>query len=183
MENSHDFTVLYDKLDIRGAIISTIVPSIIEWKESFHHDKDLVIIGILTGAAFCTVDISRALGARIPHKTLFMTASSYDGMQRKKVRDVSLCFDPKHLKNAAIVVIDELLDTGHTLKRCISKIAHHTDRKSIISCVVMQKYGPEQVIKADIVGIDNVPDQWLVGYGLDNDGFHRETIKVYKKLI
>lgn len=183
MENSREFTVIYDKLDIRGAVISVIVPSIIKWKESFHRDKDLVIVGILTGAAFCTVDISRALGARIPHKTLFMTASSYDGTQRKKVRDVSLCFDPKHLENAAIVVIDELLDTGHTLKRCISEITCHADIKSIISCVVMQKHGPEQVIKPDIVGIKNVPDQWLVGYGLDNDGFHRETIKVYKKTI
>jgi hypoxanthine phosphoribosyltransferase len=71
-----------------------------------------------------------------------------------------------YLKDREVLVIDDIFDTGHTLVEVLAQILQH-EPKSIRSAVLMRKTGRSEVpIQPDIVMFD-IPDEFVVGYGLD----------------
>lgn len=164
------------KLIVPSDTINCAVEQIAERIDNEYSDKDLVLVCVLKGAVYFMTDLSRKLKTR--HSIYFIDASSYDGQKRKEVF-IANSLIPEKFSGKTVIIVDELLDSGHTLLNIKDAFLKFMDPSDIITCVAMNKIlRKKKVFEADIVGL-NVPDVWLVGYGLDDNGYSRQLIDVW----
>jgi hypoxanthine phosphoribosyltransferase len=127
--------------------------------------RELLMVGILKGSWMFLADLVRRM--KIPVVIDFMTVSSY-GASTRTSGVVKIVLDLKcPLEDRDVLVVEDILDTGLTLKYIIDglKLRHPRSLKIV---VLMDKPGPRRVdIKADYVGF-TVPDKFVVGYGADH---------------
>lgn len=132
--------------------------------------KDLVVIILLKGAAWFATDLTRAID--IPLRVDFMVASSYgDGTYTSgsvKVRlDISENITGKH-----VLLIDDIIDSGVTFAAISNMLKVH--KPASLKTVALCDKSERRVngLQADYVGF-NIPDEFVVGYGLDYAGDYR----------
>lgn len=162
---------------------------------STHINKDystgnLILLGVLTGAAYFTVDLSRKL--TVTHQVNFLRVSSYHDSQTASDTVNITGLSDKELDNLStkhILILDELYDSGRTLHEVTSYL-HQFNPLSIKTCVMFRKSKKSKDItilnetqplysNPDYCGIDNLPDVWYVGYGLYDCGTKREWNDLY----
>ena len=127
-------------------------------------DSNPLIIVLLKGAFIFTADLIRNL--TIPHEIDFITLFSY-GKKTKRSDDVGVINHIRsHIEDRDIIIVDEIVDTGHTLSRLIMTLADHNVRSFKI-CTLLDKPDAREVeIDVDYIGF-TIPDVFVVGYGLD----------------
>jgi hypoxanthine phosphoribosyltransferase len=133
-------------------------------------DTRLLLVAVLKGAALFFADLARALPG--PQEFAFVRARSYgDGTESSGEVKVDWA-GPEEVAGRAVVVVDTILDTGHTLS-AVTDLIRQRGAASILTCVLLDKPSRRVVdIEADLVGF-TVPDVFLVGYGLDYAGEYR----------
>ena len=129
-----------------------------------------VILALMDGAFVFAADLARAVDD--PELVLvFRRASSYRGTS--STGQVSLEAPPE-LAGADVWVVDDILDTGRTLAKAVAA-CHAAGAASVRVCVCLDKPScrePGGLPHADLVGFD-IPNAFVVGYGLDLDGRFR----------
>ena len=132
--------------------------------------RPLTIVGILTGSLIMLADLIRQLDN--PLRVALVRASQSHAENQRRT---ALVIDDKLLPNLAgrdVLVIDDIFDTGHTLVEVIAQLAKHAP-KSIRSAVLLRKSGRcEVAVEPDYVAFD-IPDEYVVGYGLDYEDRYR----------
>jgi len=79
---------------------------------------------------------------------------------------------PRELAGRHLIVIDDILDSGQTLD-VLTSLIRERQPASLRTCVLLRKPGKAKVdVRVDYVGFD-IPDEFVVGYGLDYDGLYR----------
>jgi hypoxanthine phosphoribosyltransferase len=138
------------------------------------HGKEMVVIGILKGSFIFLADLVRLMYQHKLHPQVdFMILSSYGNStspstQIKIERDVSVDVEGK-----SVLVVDDILDTGRTMLYLTERLKW-LEPAMVRTCVFLDKPARRKVkIEADYVGF-TVSDQFVVGYGLDFQGFYRE---------
>ena len=130
---------------------------------------ELVLIGVLRGAFVFLADLSRRL--TVPCRVDFVALSSY-GHNSTSGGAVRLVMDLRaNIAGNHVLVVEDIVDSGHTLAYLVAILqARHP--ASLKTCVLTRKAGRlETDVALDYVGFD-IPDRWVVGYGLDyNDRF------------
>ena len=138
-------------------------------------DKDnLVMLGILRGSFIFLADLVRGFERHKLHPRIdFITLSSY-GSGTKSSGQVKITHDTDvDLTNADVVVVDDILDSGRTLKFARDLFLERGAR-SVQTCVMLDKKTERAVeMEADHIGFP-VDDVFVVGYGLDYDNHYRE---------
>lgn len=133
--------------------------------------EPVVIIGVLTGAVFFMADLVRKLSIRV--ELDFIRVSTYPGEATRAQEPKIITRPTIRLHDAHILIIDDILDTGKTL-RVIRKNLAEPYPESMKTAVLLRKPGKAPSdIKADFVGFD-IPDEFVVGYGMDYNGRYRE---------
>ncbi|HJA21024.1 hypoxanthine phosphoribosyltransferase [Limosilactobacillus panis] len=135
-----------------------------------YQDECPLIVSVMTGAVVFTVDMLK----RLPFKLNldYVDVSSYaDGTQSagqvKLVQDLS-----SNIKGRPVIIMEDIIDTGHTLKY-LADLLKGRGAKSIEICALLDKPDRREVaVEADYVGFE-VPDEFIVGYGLDYSGLYR----------
>jgi hypoxanthine phosphoribosyltransferase len=128
------------------------------------YDKQpLTIIGIMTGSIMLLADLIRLLD--MPLRVGVIQTSSYrDGQQRGELVIQSKMLPD--IQNRDVLLIDDIFDTGHTLNGVINRIRELGPR-SIRSAVLLRKNGRQEVeLTPDFVTFE-IPDEFVIGYGLD----------------
>lgn len=131
--------------------------------ESDYQGKDLVIVMVLKGAICLVADLMRELNLPLDLQTV--QCSSYKGIKRGELTVLGI--ERLNIKNRDVLIVDDIFDSGHTivsLKKALQTLEPH----SIKSCVLLNKldvpkvtdYLPEYVLF-------DIPDAFVVGYGLD----------------
>jgi len=142
---------------------------------------DLVLVAILKGGAFYAVDLSRNLQEIIRTETTnlptniymqFIEATSYHGAHQANELIINSKINPEDFIGKQIILVDELLDNGETISQLV-KYFNNLGLTNIYSSVAFIKKGKPHVIQPTWIGLQ-VPDVWLVGYGLDDLGKYRE---------
>ncbi len=125
---------------------------------------EITIICALTGALIFTADLARKLES--PVKIDCIRIESY-GNHSSAVSTPEFSAPLKNgIKGKNVLIVDDILDTGHTLSALISYLKRLRP-SSIRSCVLLDKPARREVeVNADFVGF-TIPDQFVVGYGLD----------------
>ena len=129
----------------------------------------VVLIGILKGAFIFTADLSRKMS--IPHTVDFMSISSYGDLATSE-GEVRLIMDlRKPITDQHVIVVEDIVDTGHTMNYLYQTlIGRHP--ASLKTCTLFKKKRDSLNIPLDYVGFE-IPDVWVVGYGLDYADAHR----------
>jgi hypoxanthine phosphoribosyltransferase len=140
------------------------------WVRQTYGNRPLTIVGILTGSLVLLSDLIRLLD--MPLRVALVQASSYRGAtttrQPVKINDNLL----PDLAGREILVLDDIFDSGHTLTEVIAQLKKR-EPASIRSAVLLRKKARSQVsMQPDFVAFE-IPDAFVVGYGLDYDDLHR----------
>ena len=133
-------------------------------------DKNLLVVGILKGSLYFMADLTRNID--LPLKLDFLAVSSYGSSTRssgsvKIIKDIDI-----DLAGYDVLLVEDILDSGRTLDY-VSKMLSARGANSISIVTLLDK--PERRVvdlKPDYVGAD-VPDEFVVGYGLDYDQEYR----------
>jgi hypoxanthine phosphoribosyltransferase len=140
----------------------------------------LVVIGILRGSFIFLADLVRWFAMHDMHPCIdFMIMESYGHstapeQEPKVTRDCTV-----DVNGADVVVVDDILDTGRTLQKAAAHLKAK-GAKSVKVCALLDKPSRRVVpFEADFVGF-KIADAFVVGYGLDYDGRHRELPHIAK---
>lgn len=128
----------------------------------------LTIIGVLTGSVVLLADLIRQM--EMPLRVGVVQASSYAGMERGELT-INSDLMPD-IRGRDVLLVDDILDSGHTLKKVIA-LTQQLGPSSVRSAVLLRKDGCQQVaVEPDFVCFD-IPDEFVVGYGLDHQDAYR----------
>lgn len=133
-----------------------------------YQDRPLTIIGVLTGSIVLLADVIRKL--EMPLRVGVVQTSSYQGTQRGALTiNAKMMLD---ITGRDVLVIDDIFDTGHTLVEVIN-LMKDLGPSSLKSAVMLSKTGRQEVeLRPDFVAFD-IPDEFVVGYGLDYNDEYR----------
>jgi hypoxanthine phosphoribosyltransferase len=134
-----------------------------EITNAFPKGDDLLVVGLLKGSFIFLADLVREI-----HRPLhvdFLVASSY-GDRTVSSGEVRLLYDPTvSLANRHVVVVEDIVDSGNTLRRLLPVLEERGPR-SLEVCALLHKHVVELAKEPRWVGFD-APKAFLVGYGLD----------------
>ncbi|HAI11592.1 MAG TPA: hypoxanthine phosphoribosyltransferase [Phycisphaerales bacterium] len=134
---------------------------------------EITIVPILTGSFMFVADLVRDLPLRMQIRLI--TVSSYPGTSTEsKPAKIGSDLDdlPASLAGSHVLLVDDILDSGQTL-RLVSELLSAKNPASLKSCVLLRKKRPAAMQQpVDYVAFD-IPDEFVVGYGLDYDDYYR----------
>jgi hypoxanthine phosphoribosyltransferase len=136
-----------------------------------YHDQPITVIGVLTGSLLFLADLIRQLPLNI--RVGLIQASSYRGAATVPGQ---LCIQDDLLPDVRgrhVLLLDDILDTGQTLDYLIRHL-RDLGLASLRVAVLLRKQGRQTVaLTPDYCGFD-IPDAFVVGYGLDYNGDYRQ---------
>lgn len=147
-----------------------------------YQDKQLMIVGILKGANIFTADLARAIPGRVQME--FMVVSSYgtgsvSSGQLTILKDIA-----KDLTGRHILLVEDIIDTGLTLSE-LKAILLERGAEDVKICTLLDKPAHRKTeVEVDYVGY-TVPDEFIVGYGIDYAEFYRNLpyVAVLKRSV
>lgn len=124
----------------------------------------LIVVGLLRGSFVFIADLVRELD--LPVEVDFLEASSY-GDAMESSREVRILKDLRgQIEGRDVLVVEDIVDTGHTLSHVI-RLLNSRNPAKLKSITLLDKPSRREVdIRADWVGFD-IPDEFVVGYGID----------------
>jgi len=155
--------VLLDEAAISGRVRELADDISADYAHTRHNDERLVLVGVLKGAFVFLADLARHLS--ITHHVDFIALSSYNASATAS--EVRLIMDSRiNVAGHHVLIVEDIVDTGHTLDYLLRTFrARHP--RSLKSCVFLSKPDRRQVeVEIDYLGFE-IPDVWVVGYGLD----------------
>ena len=128
----------------------------------------LTIVGVLTGSVVLLADVIRKL--QMPLRVGVVQTSSYKGTERGEMSiNSEMMLD---IKGREVLLIDDIFDTGNTLTEVI-ELMNKFGPTSLRTAVLLQKTGRQEVNwQPDFVAFE-IPDEFVVGYGLDYNDEYR----------
>jgi len=147
-----------------GQQIKRRVRSLAREIKMVYGEGEFTIISLINGAVLFTADLMREIDN--PVRLDCIRVSSY-GTKTKSIGAPqivhSLTLD---IRQRHVLLIDDILDTGKTLQ-LVSRLVQDLSPASLRTCVLLDKKGRREVpIEADFVGFE-IPDKFVIGYGLD----------------
>lgn len=135
-----------------------------------YQDKKPLVVCILKGAVLFMTDIVRQMDTYCEMD--FMSVSSY-GNETVSSGNVKILKDlDKSVEGRHILIVEDIVDTGRTLE-CVIDLFKHRKAASVKVCTLLDKpERREKAVQADYIGF-TVPNEFVVGYGLDYQGFYR----------
>ena len=136
-----------------------------------YKDEEVYLVSVLRGAVMFTADLAKHL--KMPVKMEFIRLSSYGSgtVFTGKVNAVDITLPDLNGKN--VLIVEDIIDTGHTAKFLIDFINHNFHTKSLKFCSLLDKKSRREVdVDADYYCFE-IDDKFVVGYGLDYDGYFR----------
>lgn len=153
-----------DEMISAKAIAARIETLAREIKAEFAQTEKLVVIGLLRGSFVFIADLVRELDMVV--EVDFLEASSYgDGMESS--REVRILKDLRgQIADRDVLLVEDIVDTGHTLAHVTEYLATRHPRKLKTIALLDKPARREVDFKADWIGFE-IPDEFVVGYGID----------------
>lgn len=136
-----------------------------------------IFIGVLNGSFLFMADLLKEMN--IPCEVAFIRVSSYKGTESSGTLKETIGL-PENLHNRDIILVEDIVDTGFTLKHILEKV-HLQNPASVRICTLLYKPEALQVPinELEYIGFE-IPNEFVVGYGLDYNGLGRNLIDIYR---
>lgn len=136
-----------------------------------------IFIGVLNGSFLFMADLIKEI--ELPCEVAFIRVASYHGTE--SVGEIKEAFGlPSNLKDRDIIIVEDIVDTGKTLQYILGKV-HEQDPASVTVCSLLFKPAAlkEPIDELTYVGFE-IPNEFVVGYGLDYNGLGRNLKDIYR---
>ncbi len=166
IQENIDYTLITEKkLQARIEEIAFQIEA--EYKEC----NDLLMICVLKGGFIFLSDLSRAINK--PHHVDFMAVSSYEGKSTESSGVVQIMMDLKQpLEGRHVLIVEDIIDSGRTLSY-LRQLLLARKPASLEICTLLTKPSRREVeVDVKYIGFE-IPDEFVVGYGLDFDEYYR----------
>ena len=166
MIKESDLKILYSEDQIQAQI-----KDLAKKLNDIYSDNELYLVCVLKGSVMFMADLSKYL--KMPVRMEFIRLSSYGSgfTSTGRVSAVDIALPDLNDKN--VLIIEDIIDTGHTARFLMDFINHNFKPKTLKFCSLLDKKCKREVdIDADYFCFE-VDNKFLVGYGLDYDGYYR----------
>jgi hypoxanthine phosphoribosyltransferase len=138
--------------------------------------QPVTLVAVMTGSIILLADLVRQL--QLPLELGVVRASSYQG---EACRPGQLSIDSTWLSDLSgrhVLIVDDIFDTGRTLRGVYDELLAKWQPRSLRTAVLLRKTGRQEVVmEPDYVGFE-IPDVFVVGYGLDYNGGYRNLCHI-----
>ncbi|MDQ8003664.1 MAG: hypoxanthine phosphoribosyltransferase [Pedobacter sp.] len=144
-----------------------------------YENRNPVFIGVLNGSFLFIAELMKEID--LACETEFVKVASYHGATSTgAVKDAFGM--PQNLKDRDIIIVEDIIDSGLTMKYILSKI-HEQEPASVAICTLLFKPDAlkEEVENLSYIGFE-IPNEFVVGYGLDYDGLGRNLNHIYRAI-
>ena len=133
-------------------------------------------IAILNGSFMFASDLFKQL--TVDAEICFIKLASYQGMKSSGsiVTSIGLDYD---LFGKDVIIVEDIVDTGKTLNNFLPRLLNQQPRSLKIATLLHKSEATEYPLTLDYIGFD-IPDKFVVGYGLDYDGLGRNLKEIYQ---
>jgi len=157
---------------------STIGKRISEMAEAINREfegKEVVFLGILNGAFMFASDLFRKI--RLDARISFVKLASYEGTRSsgtvRELIGVNEDISSKH-----VIIIDDIIDAGHTLESIVEELSRRKVASVKVAALLFKPAAYQKKIPIDYTGFE-IPNDFVVGYGLDYEGLGRNLTSIY----
>ncbi len=139
------------------------------------HDKKPLMICILNGSFMFSADLMKLID--FPCEISFVKLSSYQGMgSTGKVKQ--LIGLSEEIEGRTVVLLEDIVDTGVTIENLINQLQTKNPKDVKVATLLFKPDACKKDVKLDYVGLE-IPNEFIVGYGLDYDGYGRNLPDIY----
>ncbi len=171
--------VIKDKefeLFIDSEIIEANIRRIAAKMNSDLKDLNPMFIVVLNGSFMFAGELMKYV--TIPSEITFVRLSSYHGTSSTgKIHEVLGLND--NIEGRTVVIVEDIVDTGNTMKSLLSQLNKRRTKEIMISTLLFKPDSLIHDIKLDYIALE-IPDDFIVGYGLDYEGYGRNLRDIYK---
>jgi adenylate kinase len=138
--------------------------------------QDLLLLGILNGSFMVMADLVREIDLSVSCE--FLKISSYSGIQTTgEVK--SLIGLETDLKEKNVLIVEDIVDTGISMNYLLSELSKHNPKRLAVATLLFKRAAFQFNYKLDYVGFE-IPNKFVVGFGLDYDGLGRNLPDLYQ---
>lgn len=138
--------------------------------------KRPLFIAILNGSFMFAADLFKHLN--IEAELCFIKLASYKGLKSSGNVVTSIGLEDD-LFGKDVVIVEDIVDTGKTLHNFLPKLMHQQPRSLRIATLLHKSEATEYPLELNYIGFD-IPNKFVVGYGLDYDGLGRNLREIYQ---
>lgn len=138
-------------------------------------DKDPIFVSVLNGSFMFTSDLMKKVS--IPSKITFVKLASYEGVSSTGVikEVIGLSED---IQGRTIVIIEDIIDSGLTMQRLLETLGTRNPKEILIATFLLKPGSLKVNLDVKYTAIE-IPNDFIVGYGLDYDGYGRNLPEIY----
>ena len=137
--------------------------------------KEVVFLGILNGAFLFAAELIKHIDLKA--RISFVKLASYEGTKSSGSIKELIGWN-EDIKGKEIIVLEDIVDTGHTLERILGELTIRKAGGIKIATLLFKPEAYTKDIPLDYIGF-RIPSDFVVGYGLDYDGYGRNLPSVY----
>jgi hypoxanthine phosphoribosyltransferase len=139
-------------------------------------DKDPIFIAVLNGAFMFAGELMKEV--TVPCEITFVRLASYQGtITTNKVQEVLGLNES--IENRTVVVVEDIVDSGNTMVALKKELNKFNPKEIKIATLLLKPDALKQELELDYVALE-IPNDFIVGYGLDYDGYGRNLKDIYK---
>lgn len=139
-------------------------------------DKNPLFLAVLNGAFMFMGDLMKEVS--VPCEISFIRLASYQGLKStENVREVfGLTED---IEGRTVVIVEDIVDSGNTMLMLVEQLEKRNPKEIKIATLLLKPDALKHDVKLDYVALE-IPNDFIVGYGLDYDGYGRNLNSIYK---
>jgi len=162
---------IMSRVEAMGEEIASTLAATPSWVD----DPELVVVPVMTGALVFAADLIRRLRVRM--RIVPVTISSYPGASTSSQGAYLVSAAPADLHGRHVLIIDDILDSGRTLSLLRGIVGEQHPAAVFTSVLLEKEVERAEAVTSDFVGF-RIPDRFVVGYGLDYDGYYRNLPEI-----
>lgn len=138
--------------------------------------KNPLFVCILNGSFMFASELMKRV--TIPCEISFVRMASYQGTKSTgKIKEVYGL--EEDIKDRNVVIIEDIVDTGHTMSLIIDQLSCEEPKDLKIATLLFKPQALKNDVKLDYIALE-IPNDFIVGFGLDYDGYGRNLADIYK---
>ncbi|MBB4037871.1 hypoxanthine phosphoribosyltransferase [Dysgonomonas hofstadii] len=139
-------------------------------------DKDPLFVCVLNGSFIFAAELMKRV--TIPCEVSFVKVSSYKGITSTgKLKEIYGL--EEDIKDRTVVIVEDIVDTGHTMSLILEQLECDEPKEIRVATLLLKPDALKVQLKLDYVALE-IPNDFIVGYGLDYDGYGRNLSDIYK---
>lgn len=164
------------KIFISAEQIQAIISEMANRMNVDFKEKKPLFLSVLNGSFLFTADLFKKIN--IDCEISFLKVASYTGTSSNGAIKTLIGLN-EDIKNRTVIVLEDIVDTGNTIEHLVSEIQKHEPKDLKIATLLFKPKAFTGKVKLDYVGME-IPNDFVIGYGLDYNGLGRNLQNIYK---